>query len=69
MCVIPISHHPAPDRHFFNKGGNGYADSLMIAYEFDAAGDVGFTDSYVGIQYLGSDGGVDTASFVKLAVP
>lgn len=39
---------------FFNKGGNGYNDSLKIAYEFDATGDIGFTDSYIGIQYLGS---------------
>ncbi len=39
---------------FFNKGGNGYSDSLKIAYEFDATGDVGFTDSYIGVQYLGS---------------
>jgi len=23
---------------FFNKGGNGYNDSIKIAYEFDAAG-------------------------------
>ena len=40
---------------FFNKGGNGYNDSLKIAYEFDATGDIGFTDSYVGIIFLGSD--------------
>jgi hypothetical protein len=40
---------------FYNKGGNGYNDSLKIAYEFDATGDVGFTDSYVGIIFLGSD--------------
>ncbi len=40
---------------FFNKGGNGYNDSIKIAYEFDSAGDIGFTDSYVGILYLGSD--------------
>ncbi len=39
---------------FFNKGGDGYSDSMKIAYEFDAAGDVGFTDSYVGFQFLGS---------------
>lgn len=39
---------------FFNKGGNGYKDSLKIAYEFDATGDIGFTDSYIGIQFLGS---------------
>jgi len=40
---------------FFNKGGNGYNDSIKIAYEFDAAGDIGFTDSYIGILYLGAD--------------
>jgi hypothetical protein len=40
---------------FFNKGGNGYNDSLKIAYEFDAAGDIGFTDSYIGVIFLGSD--------------
>lgn len=39
---------------FFNKGGNGYLDSLYIAYEFDANGDVGFTESYVGLKYLGA---------------
>ncbi len=40
---------------FYNKGGNGYTDSLQLAYEFDAAGDLGFTDSYVGIQFCGSE--------------
>ena len=40
---------------FFNKGGNGYNDSIKIAYEFDAAGDLGFSDSYIGIQFLGSE--------------
>lgn len=40
---------------FYNKGGNGYNDSIKIAYEFDAAGDIGFTDSYVGVLYLGAE--------------
>jgi hypothetical protein len=40
---------------FYNKGGNGYIDSLIIAYEFDATGDPGFTDSYVGLKYLGAE--------------
>ncbi|GBD87329.1 hypothetical protein BMS3Abin03_01261 [bacterium BMS3Abin03] len=40
---------------FFNKGGNGYNDSLKIAYEFDAAGDLGFSDSYIGILFCGSE--------------
>ncbi len=40
---------------FYNKGGNGYNDSIKIAYEFDAAGDLGFSDSYIGIQFCGSE--------------
>ena len=39
-----------PGGAFFNKGGDGYNDSIKIAYEFDATGDIGFTDSYVGVQ-------------------
>jgi hypothetical protein len=45
---------PPRGSSFFNKSGNGYKDSLKIAYEFDAAGDIGFTDSYIGVQILGS---------------
>lgn len=41
--------------YFYNKGGVGYKDSLKMAYAFDAIGDIGFTDSYLGIQYLGSN--------------
>lgn len=40
---------------FYNKGGNGYMDSLNIAYCYDAGGDVGFTDSYVGQMFLGAE--------------
>jgi len=40
---------------FFNKGGNGFIDSLDMGYEFDAIGDIGFTDSYVATKYLGSE--------------
>lgn len=39
---------------FYSHGGNGYIDSLSMAYEFDYDGDPGFTDSYIGIMYLGS---------------
>ncbi|MEO8398366.1 MAG: hypothetical protein ABI550_00985, partial [Ignavibacteriaceae bacterium] len=45
---------PRSGASFFNKGGDGFSDSLNIAYEFDATGDVGFTDSYIGIEFLGS---------------
>jgi len=40
---------------FFSQGGNGYIDSLALAYCFDATGDVGFTDSYIGQKFLGSE--------------
>ncbi len=40
---------------FFNKGGNGYVDSLNMGYEFDATGDVGYTDSYIATKFLGAE--------------
>lgn len=40
---------------FYNKGGNGYLDSLNMAYCFDATGDPGFTDSYIGQKFLGAE--------------
>jgi hypothetical protein len=40
---------------FFNKGGNGYIDSLYMTYEFDAAGDTAFTQSYSATKFLGSE--------------
>ncbi|GAB4374779.1 MAG: hypothetical protein Kow0075_00720 [Salibacteraceae bacterium] len=40
---------------FYDKGGNGYIDTLYMAYCFDAAGDVGFTDSYIGHKFLGAE--------------
>ncbi|MGQ9797689.1 MAG: hypothetical protein ACUVRG_00100 [Ignavibacterium sp.] len=50
---------------FYDKGGNGYSPEFKIAYEFDATGDIGFTDSYVGIQFLGSSVPVDSVNFVS----
>ncbi len=40
---------------FYSQGGNGYLDSLYMAYCFDATGDPGFTDSYIGQKFLGSE--------------
>ena len=40
---------------FFSQGGNGFIDSLSMGYEFDAQGDIGYTDSYVAMKYLGSE--------------
>ena len=40
---------------FYSQGGNGYLDTLYMAYCYDATGDVGFTDSYVGQKFLGAD--------------
>lgn len=39
---------------FYDKGGNGYIDSLQMAYCYDYSGDVGFTNSYVGQKFLGA---------------
>jgi hypothetical protein len=39
---------------FYGHGGDGYDDSLKIAYCYDIDGDVPFTNSYVGFLYLGS---------------
>ncbi len=40
---------------FYNKGGNGYLDSLQMAYCYDHSGDEGFTNSYVGQKFLGAE--------------
>lgn len=40
---------------FYNKGGNGYLDSLFMAYCYDHSGDVGFTQSYIGQKFLGAE--------------
>ena len=56
---------PRTGGSFYNKGGNGYNDSLKIAYEFDAAGDVGFSDSYIGIQFLGASEKVNEVNFTS----
>ena len=50
---------------FFNHGGNGFNDSLNLAYEFDADGDPGFTDSYIGVQFLGASRQVDSVNYVN----
>lgn len=39
---------------FYNKGGNGFMDSLHLSYCYDALGDVGFTESYIGQKFLGA---------------
>lgn len=56
---------PPGTSNFFTRGGNGYDDSLKIGYEFDATGDIGFTDSYVGIQFLGASPARNNANFVS----
>ncbi|MGH2576018.1 MAG: hypothetical protein ACRDFC_10005, partial [Ignavibacteria bacterium] len=39
---------------FYTKGGNGWDSAYSMGYEFDSNGDVGFTNSYIGIKFLGS---------------
>ena len=45
---------------FYAHGGDAYSDSLKMAYEFDSDGDPGFTNSYIGIQFLGSTPTIDS---------
>ena len=40
---------------FYSQGGNGFIDSLTMNYRFDASGDPGFTDSYIGQKFLGAE--------------
>jgi len=56
---------PNTGASFFNKGGDGYSDSMKIAYEYDAVGDIGFTDSYLGIQLLGTNSSTAKSNFVS----
>ncbi|KXK05888.1 MAG: fibronectin type III domain-containing protein [Chlorobi bacterium OLB4] len=44
---------PPGGTSFFNKGANGFIDTLRMAYEYDYSGDPGFTDSYLGQALLG----------------
>ncbi len=40
---------------FYDKGGNGFIDSLYMSYCYDKAGDIGFTQSYIGQKFLGAE--------------
>ncbi|MCH9823504.1 MAG: hypothetical protein K0U33_09200 [Bacteroidetes bacterium] len=40
---------------FYNRGGNGYNDSLNLAYCYDNTGDPGFTESYFSHKFLGAE--------------
>jgi len=56
---------PRTGSSFYDKGGNGYSREFKVAYEFDAIGDIGFTDSYIGIQFLGASANFDSVNFVS----
>lgn len=40
---------------FFAKGSVGYEDTLQAIYAYDISGDIGYTNSYGSIQYLGGE--------------
>lgn len=40
---------------FYDKGCNGYNDSLYMGYCYDGAGDLGFTESYFSHKFLGAE--------------
>lgn len=44
---------PPGGTSFYNKGANGYIDTLRMTYAYDYSGDVGFTDNYAAIKLLG----------------
>jgi hypothetical protein len=54
MVVRNTNLSPPRGSAFYARGGNGYVDSLRLAYEFDVDGDPGFTDSYIGLAVLGT---------------
>jgi hypothetical protein len=41
--------------NFYNKGANGFVDSLDMAFCYDYSGDVGFTNSYIVQKFLGAE--------------
>ncbi len=51
---INVTPPGAGGAQFYNKGGNGFMDSLYMAYCYDATGDPGFSDSYIGQKFLGA---------------
>lgn len=40
---------------FYNKGGVGFLEEHITSYKFDAVGDPGFTNSYIGLKFLGAE--------------
>ena len=56
---------PRSGTPFFDKRGVGFSDSMKVAYTFDAIGDIGFTDSYVGLQFLGASRRADSVNFTS----
>ena len=57
-CVvrnINVTNGCNPGTAFFSKNANGYIDSMRMQYTYDHSGDIGYTDSYVGIKILGAD--------------
>ena len=53
--VRNINISPIGGTAFYNKGGEGYSDSLTLGYEFDAGGDTSYTRSYFGLKFLGCE--------------
>lgn len=53
--VRNVNRTPPGGTAFFNKGGNGFLEDLNMGYVFDVAGDTGYTESYVGVKFLGAE--------------
>lgn len=53
-CVVRNTNITPPGgTSFYNKGANGFVDSLNMTYAYDYSGDVGFTDNYASVKLLG----------------
>lgn len=53
-CVVRNTNITPPGgTSFYNKGANGYVDSMSMTYAYDYSGDVGFTDNYAAVKILG----------------
>lgn len=53
-CVVRNTNITPPGgTSFYNKGANGFVDTMNMTYAYDYSGDVGFTDNYAAIKLLG----------------
>jgi hypothetical protein len=55
LVVRNVNVTTASGTAFFNKGGHGWLDTVKAIYAYDYNGDVGYTNSYGAMVFLGSE--------------